>query len=85
MMETIILYINDDSGFYSCSEVLGSYKKHNPICHSIKIYIKTRLDLDYNSPWSGAGKKNAKNFHYDKRSKLDTKYRSFLNKYFNNY
>jgi hypothetical protein len=51
-METTIIYdINDDSGFYSRNEVLGSHTEHNPIFISIKVCIKTRLGLDYNSPW----------------------------------
>jgi hypothetical protein len=47
-------YINDDSGFYSRSEVLGSHTEHNPICSSIKVFTETRLGLDYNSPWGEA-------------------------------
>jgi hypothetical protein len=41
-------------GFYSRGEVLGSHTEHNPICNSINVRIKTRLGLDYNSPWSEA-------------------------------
>jgi hypothetical protein len=42
------------TGFYSRSKVLDSRTEHNPICNSIKVCTKTRLGLDYNSPWSDA-------------------------------
>jgi hypothetical protein len=45
---------NDDSEFYSRSDILGSHAKRNPIYNSIKVCTKTRLGLDYNSSWDEA-------------------------------
>jgi hypothetical protein len=41
-------------GLAHIAGVLSSHTEHNSICNNIKVCTKTRLGLDYNSPWCKA-------------------------------